>query len=176
MLISGYRYIMPLTPEQRKKDGEPGIVPTLGDFQKNFNVFTESAFSNFSKLSNCKHNNLNFQRSRDPLILSVDWNNIIVAGSAVATCLTPVPEKYAASLKGKREYYHEIVAPASDIDLFIYGINDEKAAIDRMIAIENDITGSMLGETTCLRTKNCITIVSQYPNRHIQASSEHPFP
>ncbi|KAI5807435.1 hypothetical protein DFH27DRAFT_319642 [Peziza echinospora] len=138
------RYIMPLTAEKRKKDGEPGIVPTLGDFQKNFNVFTESAFANFN------------------------WNNIIVAGSAVTTCLSPVPEKYAGTLKGKREYYHEIVAPASDIDLFIYGIDDEKAAIDRMIAIENDITGSMLGETTCLRTKNCITIVSQYPNRHIQ--------
>lgn len=92
----------------------------------------------------------------------------MAAGSAVTTSLASVPEGYAGSVKSKREYYHKIVAPASDIDLFIYGIDDEKAAIDRMIAIEKEIRDNLLSEAITIRTKNCVTIASQYPNRHVQ--------
>jgi len=92
----------------------------------------------------------------------------VAAGSAVTTSLAPVPEPYAGSVKSKREYYHQKVAPASDIDLFIYGIDDEQAAIDRMIAIEKDIRDNLLSEAITVRTKNCVTIASQYPNRHVQ--------
>ena len=99
---------------------------------------------------------------------AIDWTNVIAAGSSVVTPLSIVPEKYAGSTKGVREYYHQIIAPASDIDLFIYGIDDEKAAVERMIAIERSITDNLLAETTAIRTKNCITIVSQWPNRHVQ--------
>ena len=86
----------------------------------------------------------------------------------MSTTLAPVPDRYAGSVKGKREYYHEKVAPASDIDLFIYGIDDEKAALERMIEIEKDICDNLLQESITVRTKNCVTIVSRYPNRHIQ--------
>ncbi|KAF8473823.1 hypothetical protein BDZ91DRAFT_339191 [Kalaharituber pfeilii] len=135
---------MTLDDRTRRLDGQLAVAASLDDFRKNFNVFTENMFQNF------------------------DWSNIVVAGSAVATCLMPVPEQYAGSIKGKREYYHEIIAPASDIDIFIHGIHDEKAAIERMVAIEKGLVDNLLGETIAVRTKNCITIASKYPNRHVQ--------
>ncbi|KAF8453305.1 hypothetical protein BGX38DRAFT_1259120, partial [Terfezia claveryi] len=138
------RYIMPLEEEERKPDGQFAIASSLEKYQKNFNIFTENTSQSF------------------------DWSNIVAAGSAVTTCLAPVPEPYAGSVKSKREYYHQNVAPASDIDLFIYGIDDEQAAIDRMIAIEKDICDNLMSQTITVRTKNCVTITSQYPNRHVQ--------
>jgi len=59
------------------------------------------------------------------------------------------------------------LAPASDVDLFIYGLNEEQA-IDKIKQIEADVRDAILSETTVVRTKNAITIVSEYPTRHIQ--------
>jgi hypothetical protein len=59
-----------------------------------------------------------------------------------------VPEEYAASKRALRQYYHEILAPASDIDLFLYGIEDEKEAIAKLEAIESTIRDNLLWETT----------------------------
>jgi ankyrin repeat protein len=67
----------------------------------------------------------------------------------------------------RRSYYHEKLAPASDVDLFIYGLN-EKQAIEKIKQIEAKIRDSILGETTTIRTKHAITIASQYPTRHVQ--------
>lgn len=88
-------YIMPLKTEDRRQDGSPAIVPSLRDFRNNFNVFSESSLVDF------------------------DWSNVVVAGSAVVTCLLAVPEKHAESKKALRQYYHEQIAPASDVDLFV---------------------------------------------------------
>lgn len=37
------RYIMPLPNEVRRPNGSPAIVPSLKEFQRNFNVFSESS-------------------------------------------------------------------------------------------------------------------------------------
>ena len=135
-------YIMPLKDEERKANGEMAIVDKQ-EFMKNFAIFSESALQN------------------------LDWTNIVVAGSSVLTPLLPVPEKHKQNKKTLREYYHNMLAPTSDVDVFIYGANEEEA-YQRMIQIEATVKDNLLWEVTSIRTKHTITIVSRYPNRHVQ--------
>lgn len=53
------------------------------------------------------------------------------------------------------------------MDIFIYGLNEEEA-IEKIKEIERSVKDSILHETTTIRTKNAITIASQYPTRHVQ--------
>lgn len=137
------KYLLPLNEKSRKADGSPAVVSSLKEFQDNFTIFTEGALSD------------------------IDWSHVVAAGSAVVTSLLPVPEKYRGSKRGLREYYHEKFAPASDVDLFLYGLTEEQA-IEKIKHIEDQIRNTILYETTTIRTKHTITIASQYPNRHVQ--------
>lgn len=137
------KYIMPLKDEDRKPNGSPAVVSTLKEFQTNFNLFCENSLSD------------------------LDWSNVVAAGSSVVTSLLPVPEEHRGSKRGLRQYYHETFAPASDVDLFLYGLTEEQA-IEKIKQIEAKIKDSILYETTTIRTKNAITVVSQYPTRHVQ--------
>jgi hypothetical protein len=85
----------------------------------------------------------------------------------VVTPLLSVPEEHASSKRALRSYYHEQLAPASDVDLFLYGLTKEPA-IEKIRQIERNVRDALLVETTTVRTKNAITIVSQYPVRHVQ--------
>ncbi|MCJ1312534.1 hypothetical protein MMC25_006208 [Agyrium rufum] len=140
---SDAKFIMPLKPEGRRADGSPAVAPSFKKFRDNFNLFSESALTD------------------------MDWNNVIAAGSSVLTSLLPIPDRYDESKRALREYYHEQLAPSSDVDLFIYGL-DEAAAREKIKQIETRIRDSISVETTTIRTKNAITIVSQYPTRHVQ--------
>jgi len=42
------------------------------------------------------------------------------------------------SKRALRQYYHEQLAPASDVDLFIYGLNEEQA-IEKIKEIETKV-------------------------------------
>ncbi|PNS15755.1 hypothetical protein CAC42_4207 [Sphaceloma murrayae] len=137
------RYLIPLQDTERRAGGSPAFVKTLQDFRKNFSIFSESSLS------------------------ELDWSNVVCAGSAVATCLLPAPEKYAGSKRSMRQYYHEKIAPASDVDLFLYGLTEEQA-VEKIKQIEKCVRDSILTEITTIRTKNAITIASQHPTRHIQ--------
>lgn len=137
------KYMLPLSEPMRRPSGSPAVVPTLDEFQNNFALFTEGALGD------------------------IDWSNVVAAGSAVVTSLLPVPEKYRKSKRGLRQYYHEEFAPASDVDLFLYGLTEEQA-IEKIKHIEDKIKNTILYETTTIRTKNTITIASQYPTRHVQ--------
>ncbi|PKY00534.1 ankyrin [Aspergillus campestris IBT 28561] len=137
------KYMIPLKADQRKPHGSPAVVPQLEEFRHNLSIFSEAALS------------------------EMDWSNVVVAGSAVVTSLLPVPEKYRGSKRLLREYYHEKFTPASDVDLFLYGLTEEQA-IDKIKQIETKIKDAIIYETTSVRTKNAITIVSQYPTRHVQ--------
>ncbi|BDD60444.1 hypothetical protein MPDQ_003589 [Monascus purpureus] len=137
------KYIMQLKDDQRRPNGSPAVVSTIKEFQTNFNLFSETS------------------------LIDLDWNNVVAAGSAVVTSLMPVPEEYNGSKRGLRQYYHEKFAPASDVDLFLYGLTEEQA-VEKIKQIETKMKGSILAETTSVRTKNAITIVSQYPTRHVQ--------
>ncbi|KAI8939569.1 hypothetical protein NX059_003333 [Plenodomus lindquistii] len=137
------RYLMPLADSDRKPNGAPALVQSLKEFQTNFQLFSESS------------------------LVDMDWSNIVVAGSAVVTSLLPVPPKHNSSKRALREYYHQKLAPASDVDLFLYGLTEEQA-IEKIKQIEQRIKDSILTETTTIRTKHAITIASQYPTRHVQ--------
>jgi ankyrin repeat protein len=137
------KYIMPLQPDNRKPDGASATVDSLKDFQRNFNLFSEMSLS------------------------ELDWSNVVAAGSSVATPLMAVPEEHAGSKRALRKYYHETFAPASDVDLFLYGLTEEEA-IEKIKQIEAKVKDSILQETTTIRTKHAITIVSKYPVRHVQ--------
>ncbi|KAA8645611.1 hypothetical protein EYZ11_003498 [Aspergillus tanneri] len=135
------KYILPL--QDRRPNGSSAVVPTLDEFKKNFTIFSEGSLSD------------------------MDWSNVVVAGSAVVTSLLPVPEIYRGSKRALRQFYHDQFAPASDVDLFLYGLTEEQA-IEKIKTIEDKIKNAILYETTTVRTKNTITIVSQYPTRHVQ--------
>jgi hypothetical protein len=137
------RYLLSLKDEDRRLNGSPAVVASFKEFQQNFNIFCESSLSD------------------------MDWSNVVAAGSAVATSLLPVPKEHANSKRGLRHFYHEQFAPASDVDLFLYGLTEEQA-IEKIKQIEAKIKDSILAETTTIRTKNAITIASQYPTRHVQ--------
>lgn len=63
-------------------------------------------------------------------------------------------------------------ANTSDIDLFIYGLDSEEAAIKRIVEIEAIIRKNQRlasGTGLALRSENAITFISpKYPHRHIQ--------
>lgn len=127
------RYVMTLPDEQRRPNGSPAVVQSLKEFQHNFNVFSESS------------------------LVDLDWSNVVASGSSVVNTLLPVPERYRDSKRSLREFYHEKFCPASDVDLFIYGLTEEQA-IEKIKQIEESIRDSILTETTTVRTKNAITI------------------
>lgn len=140
------KYIMALPDDKRRPHGSPATVATFADFQHNFNVFSESS------------------------LVEVDWNNVVAAGSSVVNCLLPVPKEFNTSKRKLREYYHEKFCPASDVDLFLYGLTHDEA-IEKIKQIERAVKDALLNEVTVVRTKYAITIASQYPVRHIQVSS-----
>ena len=134
---------MSLPEEKRKPNGSPAVVNSLKEFRHNLGVFCESSLSD------------------------MDWSNVVAAGSSVVNCLLPVPDEYSSSKRALRQYYHEKFCPASDVDLFLYDL-DEEQAIEKIKQIETSIRDAILSETTVVRTKNAITICSQYPTRHVQ--------
>jgi hypothetical protein len=137
------KYIMPLPASQRRANGSPAIVQSLKEFQRNFNIFSESSLQD------------------------LDWSNVVAAGSSVVNCLLPVPSAHNGSKRLLREFYHEKLCPASDVDLFLYGLTEDEA-IEKIKLIETQVRDALLTETTTVRTKHAITICSQYPTRHIQ--------
>lgn len=127
------QYIMPLPGDQRRPDASSAVVKSLKDFQHNFNVFSESSLA------------------------ELDWSNVVAAGSSVANCLLPVPEQYNASKRTLREFYHEKFCPASDVDLFLYGLTEEEG-VEKIRRIETAVRDAILTDTTVVRTKHAVTI------------------
>ena len=152
---------MRLPDDKRRPNGSQAVVQFLEEFRHNLSVFFEAALADF------------------------DWSNVVAAGSSVVRCILPVPDKYNASKRSLRQYYHEKFCRASDVDLFLYGL-EEKQAVEKIKQIETQIRDTILAETTVVRTKNAITICtprslppaqmalysltagSQYPTRHVQ--------
>ncbi|CAB5350197.1 unnamed protein product [Rhizophagus irregularis] len=56
---------------------------------------------------------------------------------------------------------HIILPQNSDINLFIYGL-DEEAAKKKMKEIYENVCKAIPWEVTCIRSKHCVTIISQY--------------
>lgn len=97
------KYVMPLSPKDRKAEGTACMVPSLEEFQKNWAVFSEGSLSQL-----------------------LDWNNVVAAGGSVLACLVPLPEEAKVSKRAIRKYYHGSAYPSSDIDLFLWGLTPQQ--------------------------------------------------
>ncbi|CAG8732779.1 17904_t:CDS:2, partial [Cetraspora pellucida] len=96
----------------------------------------------------------------------LDWNNVIVSGGSILACLLPLPAKDQNNPYKIRKHYNDTFA-SSDIDIHFYGI-DEEAAKKKMLHIYETVCRNVPFKVICVRGKNCVNIVSQYPYRHIQ--------
>jgi ankyrin repeat protein len=116
-------------------------------FKNNFNIFTENQLS------------------------LINWDNIFVAGGAVLGSLFDIPQyqhiNNQENAQYTRDYYHNKMYKGSDIDLFIYGLNEEDAT-EKIKEIYKAIQQFNPHNVICFRSVNTITLVSQYPYRHIQ--------
>jgi len=97
------KHVMPLSLENRRKEGTPAMVFDLEEFKKNWAIFTEGSLSQL-----------------------VDWNNVVAAGGSVLACLTPLEEENKISKRAIRKHYHSNAYPTSDVDLFLWGMNPEQ--------------------------------------------------
>jgi hypothetical protein len=68
----------------------------------------------------------------------------------------------------KRNYFHNIAYANSDVDLFLYGLETEEQANQKLLEIYEAITDAVPNTVICFRSKYAVTLVSQYPYRHIQ--------
>lgn len=117
------RYIMALPDGKRRPHGSPATAGSLTDFRKNFNIFSENSLAD------------------------LDWGGVVAAGSSVVNCLLPVPAEFNKTKRNLREYYHEKFCPASDVDLFLYGLTEEQA-IEKIKQIEQSVRDAILSEVT----------------------------
>ncbi|KIO24982.1 hypothetical protein M407DRAFT_25627, partial [Tulasnella calospora MUT 4182] len=139
-------HIMPLDTDTRRKDGELSMASSLDDFKLRWSIFSEGALSQLT-----------------------NWNNVIVAGGSVLACLAPLPEHVVkqGSKRALRKYYHSEAYPASDVDVFLYGLTPEQAE-EKCVEIFNAVQDSVPWEVCAVRTKNAVSIHCQYPYRPVQ--------
>ncbi|KAI0683269.1 hypothetical protein BC835DRAFT_758930, partial [Cytidiella melzeri] len=138
------KYIMPLSDAKRRSEGSPSMVQNMDEFKKNWAVFTEGSLSQLT-----------------------DWSNIIAAGGAVQACLAPLPEGATESKRALRKHFHSHAYPASDVDLFLYGLTPEQAEL-KINTIYTAVRDVIPWEVACIRTKHTVSIHSQYPYRPVQ--------
>lgn len=101
---------------------------------------------------------------------------------SVLACLLPVPAKYAGTNAGIRHYYHNVAYKSSDIDIFIYGLDEEGKELPtcytwanpfvegtkKLEEVFQTISDTNPYESIAFRSKHAITLVSRYPYRHVQ--------
>ncbi|KAJ7635860.1 hypothetical protein B0H17DRAFT_1217253 [Mycena rosella] len=137
-------YIMPVPSAARRSEGAPCMISDVVDFKNNWAVFTEGSLSQLS-----------------------NWNNIIAAGGAVLACLAPLPEAAKGSRRNMRKHYHNAAYPTSDVDLFLWGLSLEETEV-KIKQISEAVREAIPWDLTCVRTKNTVSIHSQFPYRTIQ--------
>ena len=100
------KYVLPLSEKARRKDGSPCMVENLEQFRKNWAIFSEGALSQLT-----------------------DWKNVVAAGGGVLACLLPLSDEVMQSKRNIRKFYHSDAFPTSDIDLFLYGMDEKQVCV-----------------------------------------------
>ncbi|KAJ6236128.1 ankyrin repeat-containing protein [Anaeramoeba flamelloides] len=129
--------------EDEDKEEDEFRIEDEQQFKTNFKIFTERQFDFFN------------------------WKNVLVAGGSVLASLMKVPKKYSEDISTRREYFNEVSYTQSDIDLFLYGLTEEEAN-EKVKEIYKSIKQTLPFKCICFRSRNSISIVSQYPFRSIQ--------
>ena len=99
------RYVCTLQDNKRRAEGSPCMATDMETFRKSWNVFTEGALSQLT-----------------------DWSNVIAAGGSVLGSLLPLPDSAAETKRSMRKYFHSGAYPASDVDLFLWGLTPEQVS------------------------------------------------
>jgi len=95
----------------------------------------------------------NFKELCNGVFKGLDWSNTFVAGGAVLGSVMSVTDR-----SGFKD---------SDIDLFLYGLTEEEAN-EKLKHIYFVVQSNTKATSEVIRTKNAVTILGQYPHRHIQ--------
>ncbi|KAF2963293.1 hypothetical protein GQX73_g10283 [Xylaria multiplex] len=146
------KYIMPLSDHAREEDSALAITASIEEYRRNFNAFSHGALA------------------------GLDWSNIVVAGSSALLPLLShrkdVPMVGDPRIDKSLEDYFQTIARTSDIDIFLYGIDDEDAAITLICQLESMVRMNQNmyhGDGKSLRSKKAITFISPNPPyRHVQ--------
>ncbi|KAF4119991.1 Ankyrin repeat [Geosmithia morbida] len=118
----------------------------------------------------------NFSAFTHSCLAGLDWSNIVAAGSSALSPLLAYAGDYPDSLEEPAvedplETYYQYTACSSDIDLFIYGL-DEEAAMKKIVEIEATVRENQRlppGSGITLRTQNALTFIGpRWPYRHVQ--------
>ncbi|KAF9521703.1 hypothetical protein CPB83DRAFT_900390 [Crepidotus variabilis] len=132
------KHIFCLPPSGRRQTGVPSSVNSLLAFKERWDIFTHSILQNLR------------------------WENVIAAGGAVQACLQPIP------LDGLSEIYHESpLYQKSDIDLFLWGLNESEAK-EKILQIYEDVRSSTSWDLVCVRKRHVVSIHARFPFRTIQ--------
>mmetsp|Transcript_11094 Transcript_11094/g.16738 ORF Transcript_11094/g.16738 Transcript_11094/m.16738 type:complete len:725 (-) Transcript_11094:141-2315(-) len=92
----------------------------------------------------------------------MDWSNTFAAGGSVIRCLDLAGQSREDESKG------------SDVDLFLYGLSDEqanakiKSIYNTVLSNAQSMQKGKMQAAEIIRTKNAVTIIGQYPMRHVQ--------
>lgn len=135
-------YVFPLRRSQRPAANSPAVVPSLGDFNRNFDIFVGS------------------------LLDDIEWSNVVVAGPAAVLPLLPVPA-HLSTKRDIRRYFNVTFAPDTTVDLFIYGL-DEHAALDKIRHIGSCVEDAANVDVLAVRTADAVTFVGGHPNRNVR--------
>ncbi|CAM9117852.1 unnamed protein product [Scytosiphon promiscuus] len=111
-------------------------VVSRDEFFQQFNVFTEGQLT------------------------FMDWNNVVAAGGSVLAATHPPPPGPL------RDFYHTLAYRSSDVDLFLYGL-DEAAATEKVRQIHNAVKLAN-PKIYAVRSLRTVTLVSEFPFRKIQ--------
>ncbi|KAI1359013.1 ankyrin repeat protein [Xylaria arbuscula] len=141
----GAKYIMPLPDHVREEDSTLAIAASFEEYTRNFHGFSHG------------------------ILQGIDWSNIVVVGSSA---LLPLLSRRRGVPDSSPEEYFQKIASKSDIDIFLYGLESEDAAIILVSQLESMVRmnqGSNHGEGLSRRSKNAITFLSpKQPYRHVQ--------
>ena len=129
-----------MTKDMEKLQVGSSAICTKDEFINNFDIFTEG------------------------ILECINWDNVFLAGGSVLAMLT----KFTTETdEQKRKYFHNQKFAKSDLDLYIYGLTEQQAT-KKMYEIYENIKKVIPCECTCVRGSRAISIVSQYPYRHVQ--------
>ena len=134
--------IFPIDNNENITPNSPSVV-TRGEFYEKFAEFTKNQLT------------------------KLNWDNCLVAGGSVLACLLP-SYKISEIISGNQVFNQKDQWNNSDIDIFLVGLKEEQFN-DKIQEIYDTICyANPLVDILVVRTKNCISFVSQYPKRTIQ--------
>jgi len=98
------------------------------------------------------------------------WDHMLVLGGAVVGALLPVPDEYAHSDEQLHRYYHEVEYGASDVDIYLWGLDEQQLATRLQLLHEHlcSLPGNQEQGVLVVRTQWTLTFYCRYPNRKVQ--------